>query len=106
MSLVWEMVWRWQASNRFTCEAGPSASFCSSELPDGPGTFCRQSSEYEIDPFGRDQILLGETLHESEQLPTEKSISLEVCRLPPKKYLNVSSILFYALAWKVRRWWR
>src|SRR5437667_8612662 len=66
----------------FICEVGPSAWFCSSELPHGPRTFCRQSSECENDPFGRGPILLGETRHESEQLPTEKSISPEVCLLP------------------------
>ena len=87
-------------SNGFTCEVGPSVWFCSSELRVGLGTFCRQSSEYESDPFELDPILLGETRHESEQLPTEKSISQEVRLLPLKKYLNVSSILSYALAWK------
>ena len=89
-----------------TCEVDQFASFCNSELPAGLGMFFRQFSEYETGPFGLGPILLGETHHESEPLPTEKSISRGVHHLPLTKYLNVSSLLFYALTWKVRRWWR
>jgi len=85
---------------KITCEVGPSAWFCNSEPPDGLGTFFRQSSEYEIYLFGLDPILLAETHHESEQRPTEKSISQGVCPLRLTKYLNVSSLLVYALTWK------
>jgi hypothetical protein len=38
-------------ANGFTCEVGPSAWFCISQLPDDLAMFCRQCSEYEISPF-------------------------------------------------------
>ena len=82
---------------KITFEVDLSAWSCSSGPPDGRGMFFPQSPEYEIALFGLGPILLGETHHESEPLPTEKSIPRGVCPLRPTKYLNVSSLLFYAL---------
>jgi hypothetical protein len=69
---------------------------------------CRQSSEFEIYPFLPSPTSLEEIHLESERPPIEKSISQEARLLLLRKYLNVSSILSYALTCKserdVERW--